>query len=348
MNLLKSMMLSPDALSPFRKPLLQIRTSTITGILGAVAIATTNALPSMAADPFRSSNPSAIDDQTEQAFYEMFRDGDYQEARQLLTNANADEPLAHAMNAAFAYLDADWDMLKLRAEQTLNAATALETSDPLRSHLYKAVGHFMEGAYIFSTENSITSIPKTLGKLNEVLGNMKAAENINSTDPELNVLKGFMDLQIAVALPRSNPEETITRLETYGAPDYLVKRGIAIAYRDLEQYDKALEYVDEAIMSTTAENPDLKNPDLLYLKGQILRNQADDLDGEDQEATLKASVRNFRQAFEHRAQMPQALAEDLGFEFCRAKDVLQGRERGRQACRNWVDHQFANASDHAE
>ena len=345
MSLLKSMMLSPDnplIKQPFR---MHRFNRMVASMVGAIAIATTSAMPSIAADPFRSSNPSDIDSQTELAFYEMFRDGDYQEAQQLLATASANEPLAHAMNAAFAYLDEDWDTLKIRTEQTLNAANQLESSDPLRSHLYKAVGHFMEGAYIFSTENSITSIPKTLAKLNDVLSNMRAAEQINATDPELNLLKGFMDLQIAVALPRSNPEEAIRQLETYGAPDYLVNRGIAIAYRDLKQYNKALEYVDAAIENTSlAASANIKNPDLHYLKGQILRNQADDLDGTEKEETLKASVRNFRKAFNHRIQLPRALAEDLGFELCRARDELQERQRSRQDCRDWVDEQLANPS----
>ena len=338
MSFLKSMMLLSDKQlrSQTFYPMSRQCKAIMSSMLGAVAIAATTALPSIAADPFRASNPSAIDDQTELAFYDMFRDGDYQAARQRLVNASPNEPLAHAMNAAFAYLDEDWDTLKGRAEQTLNAAESLKTSDPLRSHLYTAVGHFMEGAYIFSTENAITSIPKTLGKLNDVLSNMRDAERINATDPELNLLKGFMDLQLAVALPRSNPEAAIEQLETYGAPDYLVNRGIAIAYRDLEQYDNALTYVDAAIASTSTVNPDL-----LYLKGQILRNQADDLEGSAKEDVLKASVSNFRQAFELHPQMPEALAEDLGFEFCRAKDALKGRERGRQACRNWVDSQLS-------
>lgn len=344
MSLLKSRILPSDALLMFKPSGLLRFKGIVTSLVGAVAIATSLSMPSLAADPFRSSNPSAIDDQTEAAFYEMFRDGDYQEARRLLESASANEPLVHAMKASFAYLDEDWDTLSVRAEQTLAAANQLEDSDPLRSHLYQAVGHFMEGAYIFSTENAITSIPKTLGKLNDVLSNMRAAERIDADDPELNLLKGFMDLQIAVALPRSNPEEAIRQLENYGAPDYLVNRGIAIAYRDLEQYDKALDYVNEAIQNTADANPgvEIKNPDLHYLKGQILRNQADDLEGTSKEETLKASVRNFRQAFNLRTQMPQPLAEDLGLEFCRAKDELHGRERSRQACRNWVDEQLAN------
>lgn len=333
MSLLKSTMLS-TLTPPSRNRRRPRFTSILASAIGAVAIATTSFFPSFAADPFRASNPSAIDDQTESAFYAMFRDGDYQAARQILTAANPNDPLAHAMNAAFSYLDEDWSSLNSQAARTLQAADQIDGSDPLRSHLYKAVGHFMEGAYIFSTENGITKIPKTLAKLNQVISNMDAAERINSTDPELNLLKGFMDLQIAVALPRSNPEEVIQKLETYGSPDYLVNRGIAIAYRDLEQHDKALTYVDSAIASTP------ENPDLMYLKGQILRNQADDLDGTSKDETLQASLDSFNQAFALRAQLPESLAEDLGFELCRTRDELQGLERGRQACRNWVDRQM--------
>ncbi|NEQ97335.1 MAG: hypothetical protein F6K30_11515, partial [Cyanothece sp. SIO2G6] len=46
-------------------------------VVGTVAIATlstlSTALPSLAADPFRTENPHTIDDQTEQAFNAMFR-----------------------------------------------------------------------------------------------------------------------------------------------------------------------------------------------------------------------------------------------------------------------------------
>ena len=323
------------------KSLQQTIKRTVSAMVGAVAIATVSALPGLA-DPFRSAEPHTIDDQTEQAFDIMFRDGNYVEARELLATADQDEPLAHAMKASFSFLDQDWDTLKLQAEQTLDAASQLTDSDPLRSHLYTAVGHFLEGAHIFSTEGAVTAIPRGLSKLSQVLSSMKSAESIDSEDPELNLIKGYMDLMIAVSLPRSNPQEAITRLEEYGSPDYLVNRGIAIAYRDLKQHDKALEYVDQALELTPG------NPDLRYLKGQILRNKAEDLDepdqAEEQQQTLRQSVRHLRQAFALRAQMPESLAAELGYEFCRAQDRLRERDRN---CRNWTNNQLAATPESA-
>ncbi|MEM9218168.1 MAG: Sll0314/Alr1548 family TPR repeat-containing protein [Cyanobacteria bacterium P01_F01_bin.150] len=355
MSLLKSIFLSSHV-SWMHQPGYTIRfKSIVASMVGAVAIASVAAMPSMAADPFRpAASASNIDEQTEQAFYEMFRDGDYQAARQRLAASNPSDPLAYAMSAAFSYLDNDLVTLNTRAEQTLTAARQLETSDPLRSHLYKAVGHFMEGAYIFESETGLTKIPKTLAKLNDVLSNMRAAERIDETDPELNLLKGFMDLQIAVALPRSNPEDAIRQLETYGAPDYLVNRGIAIAYRDLEQYNNALDYVNAAIEDTAIAAPSVNNPDLQYLRGQILRNQSDDLEGEASQVALKQSISNFKQAFNRRGQMPDELALDLGYELCRARfkrdspDASAAQNNAnKDRCKDWSAQKVANPADTA-
>jgi tetratricopeptide (TPR) repeat protein len=97
---------------------------------------------------------------------------------------------------------------------------------------------------------------------------LETAEKANPTDPELNLLKGYMDLILAVNLPFSSPQEAIERLETYGSPDYLVDRGIALAYRNLKQYDQALQFIDNALKATP------NNPELMYLKGQILEFKA--------------------------------------------------------------------------
>ncbi|NET48104.1 MAG: hypothetical protein F6K09_05120 [Merismopedia sp. SIO2A8] len=312
-------------------------------LVGTVAIATLSVLPSWAADPFRDTSPRDIDDQTELAFNAMFRDGNHQAARELLASPDATDPLAYALGSAFSYLDEDWDTLKSQYEKTLEAAAQMESSDPLRSHLYTAVGYFMEGGYIFSTEGSLTAVPKMVSKLSQVLSNIRSAQAIDATDPELNLVKGYMDLLIAVNLPHADPETAIAQLEDYGRPEYLAKRGIAIAYRDLENHEKALEYVDAAIDLTPG------NPDLLYLKGQILRNKANDFSEETQQderqATLQESVNNFRRAFHMRAQMPEQLAAELGFELCRARDALRNRNRSRSDCRDWAAARIAETPE---
>ncbi len=78
--------------------------------------------------------------------------------------------------------------------------------------------------YVFQTEGAVSVIPR----LQQVFQYLETAEKVNPTDPELNLLKGYMDLILAVNLPFSSPQEAIQRLETYGSPDYLVDRGIAL------------------------------------------------------------------------------------------------------------------------
>ena len=77
-----------------------------------------------------------------------------------------------------------------------------------------------------------------------------------------------MDLLLAVNLPFSSPDQAIARFEDNAAPNYLVERGLAVAYRDLKDYDRALEYANKAFETAP------ENPEHYYLKGQILRKLA--------------------------------------------------------------------------
>lgn len=139
-------------------------------------------------------------------------------------------------------------------------------------------------------------------------------------------MKGFMDLMLAVNLPFSNPDQAIERLRTYAQPPYLAQRGIAIGYRDLGQPDQALVAVEEALKQT----PD--NPELFYLKAQILRQKSDKLQGEDQTRTRNQSVRSFRQAWRLRDRFPESLVRQLNREGCRT--FQQSRNRNPDACSN--------------
>ncbi|MGF1499471.1 MAG: Sll0314/Alr1548 family TPR repeat-containing protein [Elainellaceae cyanobacterium] len=298
-------------------------------IAGTVAIALATCPNPALADPFRSSTPRDMDDQTEAAFTAMFVEGNYAEAAELLESAAADEPMALAMQASIAYLNQDWDGLKTYADRTLGAAQQLITEDPLRGHLYTAVAHFMDGAYTLSTEGTVRATPIVLGKLRLVFDNFNQAESIDPTDPELNLIKGYMDLMLAVNLPFSSPEQAIARLEEYGSPSYLVQRGLAVAYRDLGQYEAAMTAVEQAI----GETPD--NPDLYYLKAQIIR-----LQGED----LQESLQYFRRALEQEDQLPGELAEQIAYEFCRTRNELRDRD---QNCQRWVEerHELADSDE---
>ena len=279
------------------------------------------AMPAWAGDPFRVDEPHDISDVSEQAFYAMFRDGNYLEAREYLGNADADaadDPLFHALGAAFAYLDEDWDALEAKAGLTKSVAADLAGSDPLRSNLYEAVGIFLEGAHILQTEGIAQGTPKALRMLQQVFDRMEAAEAIDPDDPELSLLKGYMDLLLAVNLPFANPERAITRLETYGYPTYVAYRGIALGYRDLDRNAEALAAIEVALEAAP------QNPDLLYLKAQILRRL--DRDAE--------SVEYFDQALAYADQLPAKTRRQVVFEHCKATG------ESRNVCNERADSQL--------
>ncbi len=314
---------------PFNSPVPRSITRLASVALGTMAIALNVWISPALADPFRSSNPRLIDNQTEAAFESMFADGDYRMAAQLLQQASPDEPMAYAMKASLAYLSEDWESLEENFRLTLESADRLIATDPLRGYLYTAVGHFMEGAYVLSTQGTVRATPIVLNKLRQVFDNLERAEQISPTDPELNLIKGYMDLLLAVNLPFSSPDQAIERLQSYGAPPYLVNRGIALAYRDLEQEAQALQFVDQALQETP------NNPELFYLKAQILRLQGD----------ARQSLRFFQMALEKHAQLPSNLSEQIAYEFCRTRENVRGQE---QDCRGWARRQVETADDDAE
>jgi tetratricopeptide (TPR) repeat protein len=287
-------------------------------IAGAMAIATLWATPTLAGDPFRESNPRAIDDQTEAAFNALFEQGNYRSAEQLLQSVETDEPLAYAMKASLAYMNEDLDAMAENATLTREAAERLIASDPLRGNIYVAAGHFLEGAHTLTVQGVVRGTPTALSKLQLVFDSLKEAEEIDPLDPELNLVKGYMDLMLAVNLPFSDPAQAIERLESYAAPEYLVQRGIAIAYRDLNRQEEAMAAVDQALQAT----PD--NPDLLYLKAQILVQQERD----------QESLVFFQQALARQTQLLPNLAGQIAWEACRADSRATGRNQDCSAARD--------------
>ncbi|MBE9067560.1 hypothetical protein IQ260_12910 [Leptolyngbya cf. ectocarpi LEGE 11479] len=260
--------------------------------------------PVLAGDPFRSTTDYDIGPHAEAAFEAFFKEGDYVGARKALDlamSSEADEPLVHGMAASMAYLDEDWETVATEAALTKSTAEALLETDPLRGHLYSAVGIFMEGAHMMSTEGVARSTPAALAMLQQVFSHIGEAEKIDSTDPELNLVKGFMDLMLAVNLPFSDPEEAIERLSEYGNPTYLAYRGIALGYRDLGQMSDAMDAVDKAIEAAP------ENPELFYLKAQLHRRQQETED----------SLVMFDKALEYAAQLPSNLARKIYKEKCR-------------------------------
>jgi tetratricopeptide (TPR) repeat protein len=250
--------------------------------------------PSFAGDPFRSNNERNIGEKTEAAFKALFEEGNYQQAKIYLEKAESvekNDPMLMAMRASLAYTEQDWQTMKNYASKTIQTANNLKSSDPLRSNLYLGVGNFLEGAYIFQKDGPIPA----LSKLQLVFNYLDEAEKIDAKDPELNLIKGYLNLLLAVKFPFSSPEEAITKLQDYASPKFLVNRGIAIAYRDLKNYDQALEFVNLAIESTPL------NPELYYLKGQILRQKGElnqDLN------LLNEALKNFEIALAKIEQLP--------------------------------------------
>ncbi|HAC65330.1 MAG TPA: hypothetical protein DCF68_17825 [Cyanothece sp. UBA12306] len=276
--------------------------------------------PSFAGDPFRSQNPHNIGDKTEAAFVAIFRDGNYKQAQIYLEEAvklESNEPLAHAMRASLAYADGDLETMKTYADKTLQSAQQLITQDSLRGNLYVAVGHFLQGAYTFKTTGPVGAI----NKLSKVFEALDKAEEESPNDPELNLLKGNLDLILAVNLPFSSPEDAITRFEKYASPDYMVDRAIATAHRDLKQYDQALQYIDQALAKTP------ENPEVQYLKGQILLNI-----GIKNKSTEKGqeAFTYFEKAMTKKDQLPQSVQVSLDHDYGKVQNCM--KENWKPGC----------------
>ncbi|NEP86833.1 MAG: hypothetical protein F6K18_08300 [Okeania sp. SIO2C2] len=275
-------------------------------------------------DPFRQKNPIEIGEKTEAAFKAMFEEGDYKQAKDYLKIAESEEisePLVYAMISSLHYLDENWESLKLYAQKTTEVAENLITINPVRGNIYAATGQFLEGAYIISTEGTLKGAPKALEKLRKALSHFETAERINSSDPELNLLKGYMDLMLAVNLPFSDPEKAIKTLQNKAYPHHLAYRGVAVAYRDLDKLEKALEYVDKTLL----EVPD--NPEVHYLKAQILVAKARD---KDNDLSMRKKAReNFDMALEKSDKMPRRLVAQVFFEQCKN---INNIDDGKRPC----------------
>ncbi len=268
--------------------------------------------PTLAADPFRNLNGHSIGKDTQEAFEILFEQGNYEQAKEKVIIANENEPnepLAHALRASLAYTEEDWETLKTHGTKTRETATKLVNEDAVRGNLYIAVGHFLEGTYIFYQDGAISAIPK----LQQVFSYLEKAEKISPEDPELNLIKGYMDVLLAVSLPFSSADDAIQRLQDYGAPEYLVTRGIAIAYRDLKKYDRALEFVNKSLKMTP------ENPEVYYLKAQILYQQGK---VNNNEKILTESIENFKEALKKSEQLPQSTVKQLKFELNLAEKRL--------------------------
>ena len=276
----------------------------------------------VAGDPFRTSNPQAIGPKTETAFKTMFQQGNYKQAKaqvQQALSAEPNEPLAYAMAASLSYIEQDFNSMNSYAQKTREIGEKLSKTNPLRGNIYTAVGHFLEGANGIAKEGTAKGAPQALNKLRVVFQYLDAAEKIAPNDPELNLLKGYMDLMLATNLPFSNPDEAIQRLEQKAFPRYLAYRGMAVGYRDLKKYDRALEFANKSL----AETPN--NPEILYLKAQILFSQARGK-GNNQNL-LEEARKNFDAALAKPDQLPRSLVAEIFFQQCKIRNRLDSKSR---------------------
>ena len=271
--------------------------------------------PVLGADPFRTQQARNIGQQTEAAFNAIFMHGNYKQAQEYVKKAirnEPEEPLGYAIKASLAYTSNDIPTLEIYSKKTLTTAKSLIAKDPLRGNLYTAVGHFLEGSVTLLQDGTVKGAPEALKRLRQVYQHLEQAEAISPLDPELNLLKGYMDLMLAVNLPFSDPQQAIERLQKNAGPQYLVDRGIAIAYRDLKKYDQALGYVNRALKATS------ENPELYYLKAQILREQGQRKKNREM---MQEAVKLFDKALEKKNQLPERMVKQIN------------RERGRTAQR---------------
>jgi tetratricopeptide (TPR) repeat protein len=91
-----------------------------------------------------------------------------------------------------------------------------------------------------------------------------------------------------------------------------------VGYRDLNQQEQALAAVDRALQETP------NNPDLLYLKAQILTRQSNH----------QASLRFYRRALAQQNQLPRSLVIQISFEECRTQNRVNRRQRNCDAERD--------------
>jgi tetratricopeptide (TPR) repeat protein len=280
-----------------KRPLKQAITSVSASVLTILATAAI-AMPSFAADPFRARNTRPIGAQTQKAFELMFKEGDYAAAVKQIDQAirtEANEPLLFALRASTAYAKDDYIGMQFNGRRVRANAEALRGKDNLRAYIYLAASDLIEAGYIVKSEG-LSSAPRALPLVQNVFDNIRKAQDIDPTDPELNLIKGYIDMLIASVLPMADLESALMSLKQYAAPDYLKWRGIALAYRDARRPDLALDAVNKAIAAAP------NNPELAYLKGQILWMQGG--------SNIPSAKQHFELALKKGKQMsPSLLAE---------------------------------------
>ncbi len=257
----------------------------------------------------------------ERAKEAMFRDGDYVKAKQHLDAAlktEPNEPLTYAMSTLYPFSLGDFEKVKEYGEKTSKAAEQLMPTNPLRGNLYQGVGLAIMATYELKKANG--GALGALGKLQKVFEYIDKAKKIDPNNSELSLIKGYMDLLLAVNVPFSDTSQAIDQLKN-AEPRYLALRGMYIGHRDLKEYDKASNAIEAALRIAP------QNPELIYYKAQLLnirgREQNNDND-------LRESIKLFEVAYQKRDRLLLSTIAQILSERCQAKSSLA--KVGNETC----------------
>jgi tetratricopeptide (TPR) repeat protein len=257
----------------------------------------------------------------ERAKESMFRDGDYAKAKQYLEAAlktEPNEPLTYAMNTLYPFSAGDYEKVKEYGEKTSKAAEKLMTTNPMRGNLYQGVGLAILGAYEMKKANG--GALGALNKLQKVFEYMDKAKKIDPNNSELNLVKGYMDLLLAVNVPFSDTNQAIDQLKN-AEPRYLALRGMYIGHRDLKEYDKASIAIEAALKIAP------QNPELIYYKAQLLNIRGRDQQNDDD---LRESIKLFESAYQKRDRLLLSTIAQILSERCQAKSSLS--KTSKESC----------------
>jgi tetratricopeptide (TPR) repeat protein len=265
-----------------------------------------NMVPVAGNKPKQASN-------VERAKESMFRDGDYAKAKQYLSVAlttEPNEPLTYAMNTLYPFGVGDFEKVKEYGDKTSKAAEKLMKTNPLRGNLYQGVG--MAILAVYEMKKADGGALGALSKLQKVFEYMDKAKKIDPNNSELNLIKGYMDLLLAVNVPFSDTNQAIEQLQN-AEPRYLALRGMYIGYRDLKDYSKANVAIDAALKIAP------QNPELTYYKAQLLAIRGRE---KNNETDLKESIKLFEFAYQKRDRLLLSTIAQILSERCQAKAAL--------------------------
>jgi tetratricopeptide (TPR) repeat protein len=191
-------------------------------------------------------------------------------------------------------------------------------TNPLRGNLYQGVGGAILAAYEMKKADG--GALGALSKLQKVFEYMDKAKKIDPNNSELNLIKGYMDLLLAVNVPFSDTSQALDQLKNAN-PRYLALRGMYIGYRDLKQYDLANNAIDAARKIAP------QNAELTYYKAQLLNIRGRELHNDNE---LRESIKLFEVAYQKRDRLLLSTVAQILSEHCQAKGSLA--KIGHEGC----------------